>query len=205
MSQQLSGLAAAFRQAVAREEAERKQQQDLEKKRAQSNIEAEATRKAAAQAARVALITELSQFAQALGDVKVNATKSGLSMTRGSHTVTFQADGDEDRLALTAATLDGSHIERDVAGDWLLCLRLGDKIHYRQLVTDGLEEIMVHGLGYPRPQTQSESTAPAEAAPRAAANANATTLRADPEARATVDPKRPSPGSTAKDLTDPFA
>jgi hypothetical protein len=202
--QKLSGLAAAFRTAVAREEAERKAQTKRENDDTSQAKAHEAKRIADAQAARASLIDELVEFGKSLSIVKVSKTKTGVRLTRADHALAFTIAGEEDRLDVKSPATTGSYVERDVTGDWLLTLTNAGNTRYLQLVTDGLEELLVVSLGFPRPETPAPAEAPSPVRIAADSSAPRKPLP-DPEDRGTIDPNRPPPGSRVKDLNDPFS
>jgi hypothetical protein len=201
--QKLSGLAAAFRTAVAREEDERRAKSEREAQRSTSAEALEAERIAQAQAARVDLIAELVDFGKSLETLQVKKTKGGVSYSRGDSKLIFKPTGNEDRLEISSPETAGSYVERDVTGDWLLTLCTDSRTQYLQLVTDGLEELLVLALGFPRPQEPAPAATPAPV--RVSSSGKSRKPTPDPEVRGTVDPNNPPPGSRVKDLTDPFA
>ena len=97
----------------------------------------------------------------------------------------------------------GSYVERDVTGDWLLTLNTAGKTRYLQLVTDGLEELLVLSLGFPRPEAAAPAEAPTPV--RVASSSEPRKPAPDPESRGTIDPNNPPPGSRVKDFIDPFS
>ena len=161
-------------------------------------------RKVAAQAARAALLKELCSFGNSLGDVSVKKSKVRARFIRQSHQLDFNPEGEEDLIQVSSKEGNLGSIARDVAGDWLLSLTKGGATEHFQLITAGLEELLVVALDFPRPQAP-EPKLPEAPIRVSAVPTKAKEPRPDPTARATVDPSKPTPGSTVKDLHDPFA
>ena len=151
----LSALASAFKDAI-KEDNEKKNAEavaaaaaEAERKRLEAE---EKERQRAAQKARAELLAELAAFAADLGlDVKKDK-KTSVTIKNGDCKLTLRAEGEEDTLCIEYEGSDESdHIARDVAGDWLLTRRVDGDYQHLQLITEGLQELLVDGLGLPRP------------------------------------------------------
>jgi hypothetical protein len=154
----LSALASAFKDAIKEEEAIESAEAiaaaaaEAEQKRLEAEEKDQAL---AAQKARAELLDELAKFVKDLGIEAKKTKKTGLTIKRGDRKLVLTPVGDEDKLIVKYEGSDESdHIARDVAGDWLLTRRVDGDYQHLELITDGLQELLVDGVGLPRPGGQ---------------------------------------------------
>lgn len=144
MSGRESGLAARFRKAVL--------DRDQARKQAEEDAKLAGER---ARAARAELLTELVAFAREIGVVRAVPEKDGLTLRFGDRYLHFGADGDGDRLKIEFEGMgDEQHAVYRQAelGDRWVYVRLRKHREDRIPLFDaGLEELLVRGLGMPKP------------------------------------------------------
>ena len=149
MTQRGSGLAARFRRAVQSEEEARRQAEDDRRKRLES-----------ARTARVQLFQELAAFAEETGFLKAQISGTGVTLRYRERFVHFAARGDADAVAveIEGAPDEEHSLYREAALDdkWVwVCKRRGREDR-QPLFDKGLEELLVRGLGLPRPSDEAD-------------------------------------------------
>jgi hypothetical protein len=172
----LDDLAQAFNQAVrARDEADTAAAAHADEIRAA--LEADrAARLAEGQAARERVLDQIAAFALKIDAVRVDRNATGLILASGARAIAFEPDGDEDGVAIAGLGGADDALSRDVDGEWMVTL------HGRHLplVPHGLADLLVHGLGLPRPPgLPSETPAPA--------------VKRAPRLNTSIAPPRPGP------------
>ena len=146
-----SGLADRFRRAVESEEQARKRE-DEDRQR----------RQLAAQAARETLFRDLLEFARALGFINAGLSGGALSMRHGDREVRFLPVGDSDRVEVDwEQQAEGErhqlYREANLNHRWVWVFTRRTREDRLPLFDDGLEEILVRGLGLPRPDDVDEA------------------------------------------------
>lgn len=147
-------LASRFKAAIQREE-DRARHEEEARLRAE---QAAAARLQALDTAREDLLSELEAFAKELGDTMVRRSKLKLRLTRGEHelilswkahapelAVAFEGSDDEDRLVYDLET-----------ETWHLYLARARLVFF----DEGFEELVISGLGLPRPEAPPLSPSP---------------------------------------------
>lgn len=112
--------------------------------------------------AREALLDDLEAFARAVGHVAVQRDDDGLTVRFGLRGLRFEPMGEGDRLRVTLegwpATADHRiYREQDLGDRWVLSYRKHGNEDRVPLFDKGLEELMVSGLGLPRPEPLPEA------------------------------------------------
>lgn len=143
MSERSSGLAARFRRAVEREQST---QQD----------EAVAARRAAEEAAtaREALLEDLHGLASDMGFLEVERSEDGLSLRYGERCLHFAPIGEGDLGVEVEGAGDTTYRlyrQAELGDRWVYLRRRGRREDRLPLFDQGLEELLVTGLGLPRP------------------------------------------------------
>lgn len=147
----------------------------------EADAERSATRQAAAAeaiddgAARMELFDRLREFADRIGVIEAISDDDTLIFVYGDRRVRFSADGAG--VIVTPEGWPGAETSRAwpeaaLSGRWVLEFRRHARDEQMPLFERGLEEILVHGLGMPRPEAvdrpMSPRTARAMLAPAAA-------------------------------------
>jgi len=143
MSERWSRFATRFRRAIQTE------RQAAEAAQAA----AEATAEAAA-AARDALLAQLAQLAHDIGALDVQSGPDGLTLRFGERSLRFAPEGDGELLVSFEGI--GEHIHRlfrqpELQDRWIYARGSGQEEVRLPLLDQGLEELLVRGLGLPRP------------------------------------------------------
>ena len=197
----LKGLASRFRATMDQIEEEAQAAERLESVLAAERKLAEAEAKKLAEAARAArseLVGELADFGSDLGRVDVTRKGDRLVFSRERRTLTFSPEGDEDRVAVVFKGSKGVYLQRDDEQEWELILpEVGLDEARRLPLVIGLEELLVAGLGLPRPRF-----VPAAAAPKKTKKEKK--KAASVKVQNPVKPKGPTPGSGLSDQKGPL-
>jgi hypothetical protein len=153
MSKKGSGLAARFRRAVQ------------QRKTAVESAEAEQERlEAEAVAARLALFEELGAFAVSTGFLSAARDGDTLVLSHEGRSLRFEQAGRPEHVRvvpLPAAEGETHLLYRQVElGDrWIWQYHRGRREYRLPLFDDGLEELLVRGLGLPRPGEEEPEAA----------------------------------------------
>ena len=149
MGRKGAGLAARFRRAIR---SERDEQAEQERAR-MAALEA-------ARAAREALLGELGELGRAIGFVDVAQAENSVTFryttSDGARELVFEAVGDADRVGVRF-TGQASHERHELYRQpelndlWVWSRRRARREDRLPLFDDGLEELLVRGLGLPRP------------------------------------------------------
>jgi hypothetical protein len=157
MERKGSSLAARFRRALDGE-AERSRLAEQERLR-----EAEAARRA-----RAALLDDLEAFGRQIGHLAVVRDEAGLTLRRGERSVRFEPADDGDRLRVLVDGSDehGGRVYREARLEhrWVWSFLRRGREERLPLFDAGLEELMVMGLGLPRPGSDESATSAAASA-----------------------------------------
>lgn len=175
MSQDLDKLAASFNAAIddaARREAEADADTAAARKQLESRRLAERERN---EAARNELLATLQRFAEGIDALRVERTDSGLVLAYRDRALSIDLLGDSAALAIVGGPNRGDRIDLDVAGEWILTLG-GNS---RALLPYGLQELLVRGLGMPRPSQAVSDPGP----PR---------IKRAPRIQSSIAPPRPA-------------
>ncbi len=148
-----AGLANRFRRAVESEEVARKrEEEDLQRRQAE------------ARAARTTLFGDLLAFAKDTGFLQAGLSAGALSMRHGDREVRFLPVGDADRVEVDWEEQEDTerHVlyrEANLGHRWVWVFTRRRREDRLPLFDDGLEEILVRGLGLPRPDgTEGQGT-----------------------------------------------
>jgi len=140
-----SRLAARFRSAVSRKGAEER----ADEQRRDEQL-------ALGRAAREELLQDLKEVGDAIGVVKVRADEAGLSLANGDLELRFERLGEADRVRvhLPGRGKEDNQLYRqaELGGQWVWSRIRGKRETRVKLFDAGLEELLVHGLGLPRPE-----------------------------------------------------
>ena len=149
MHPKVEQLAARFKAALDDVEAGRRRRQ-----------EAEAQGRAAARAAREKLLSDLAEFAQAVGHITVGKADGRLTLAWGGQSLTFAEVGDAGliRVVMGDDTADAEaspiriyqHPRLD--GAWVLGVMRDGIEDVEPLFEAGLVHLLAEGLGMPRPE-----------------------------------------------------
>lgn len=152
MAKRGSGLAARFRKAIV-SESEAKEQAEAARKRAEG----------AAKAARDELLRDLAEFGRELGFARVHLSPTVVTLTHGQHRLRFTAD---DGTGVNV-TFEGQgdevfrlYREPQLANRWIFAFTRRKQEHRLPLFDQGLEELLVLGLGLPRPAGDGDDEEP---------------------------------------------
>lgn len=148
MSERSSRMAARFRRAVERE-------------RRTVEQEAEAAREAAesSRAARGALLDDLEGLANDMGFLEVERSAEGLTLRYGERFLHFAPIGEGDLGVEVEGTGDEEHRlyrQAELGNRWVYLRRRRRREDRLPLFDQGLEELLVGGLGLPRPDDEDE-------------------------------------------------
>jgi hypothetical protein len=139
-----SRLAARFRQAVTDREAERRRAED-EAARAMEQ----------ARRARTELLADLRAFAREIGAVEAVPDGDGLTLRYGERFVHFEPEGDRDRVRVEVEGAgDEEHYlyrQPELGDRWVYARRRRLREDRMPLFDQGLEDLLVRGLGLPPP------------------------------------------------------
>lgn len=151
-----SGLASRFRRAVS----------ELDDARRRAAEEAERARQEA-QAARAALFADLARFATDVGAIQAVAEPDGLSLRYGGRQVRFVAEGEHDRIRVERDGDEPGTVFRQPELDyrWVYARRRRGREERVPLLDQGLEDLLVNGLGLPPPSNEA-AAAPASSRDR---------------------------------------
>lgn len=158
MDGRVSRLAARFKKAVRDESQARRDAEDAAARAGES-----------ARRARTALLAELLELAEQIGAVRASREGDGVTLRYGERYLHFEPEGDHDRVT----------VEFEGAGDEVHYLyrqaELGDRwVYVRQkrfrddrvpLYDAGIEELLVRGLGMPRPGEDAGDDDPNDGGP----------------------------------------
>ena len=148
MSERSSRLAARFRRAVQRDQSTRARQAE------QAQQAAEASR-----AAREALLEDLRGLAGDMGFLTVERSRDGLTLRYGERFVHFAPIGEGDLEVEVEGTGDTVHRlyrQAELGNRWVYLRRRGRREDRLPLFDQGLEELLVNGLGLPRPSDDDD-------------------------------------------------
>lgn len=192
-------LAARFRAAVERAEADAKKKVD--------NAEA-------ARTARDALLVDLIAFAKAVGVLETKKSKTGVVISRGEKLIKFDREGDDGGVRVKLS--DREMVARYVEGEW----QLGEGSSAKPLWDEGLIWLLVNWLDLPTPSdvgapapaadpvsTVSIRPKPVKAAAKAAVEEPAPTAKPGATIPPDATKKRPKgshPGSSLRELKNPW-
>ncbi len=140
-----SRLAARFRQAVEREEATRRREEELRQRALDEG-----------RAARETLLKELAEIGRGIGVLSVAQDASGLALKYRDRRLQFLRDGEGDRVRLAWEGLaDGEehwlYRQSELGNRWVYARRKKPRDDRLPLFDQGLEELLVRVLGLPRP------------------------------------------------------
>lgn len=139
-----SRLAARFRQAVSEQE---QAKQQAEQQRALATAEA--------QRARAELLVELEAFGREIGVVRVARQGEALTLRYGERYVQFEPNGDQDRLSVTIEGVKDEELwlfrQPELGNRWVAVRRRRSREDRVPLFDQGLEDLLVRGLGLPAP------------------------------------------------------
>jgi len=141
-----SELASRFRAVVGALEARRQREEDDRRRRLEQG-----------RAARDALLTDLLAFGEAIGHVVTarDAETGAVSLSFGERELVFEGvgDGDKVKITVTGASRDEHRLyrEAELGHRWVWRFRRAGQEERMPLFDAGLEELMVGGLGLPRP------------------------------------------------------
>ena len=148
-----SRLAARFRKAVLDRDEARRQAEDEAKRGAER-----------ARAARAQLLTELVVLAREIGVVQVAPEPDGLTLRFGERYLHFGAEGDGDRLKVEFEGMgDEEHAlyrQAELGERWVYSRRRRNRDDRVPFYDAGLEELLVRGLGLPKPGEDEPPPAP---------------------------------------------
>ncbi len=143
------GLADRFKRALDKGEDERARDRQAAERRA-----------AEEEAARTLLLDQLSEFAEAVGHVSFRRSAEGLVLRRGERGLRFLVEGNAGlkvQVEGWPAASDHSLAREAALGDrWVLSFVKHGQTEKMPLFDRGLEELMVQGLGLPRPDAEPE-------------------------------------------------
>jgi hypothetical protein len=144
-----SRLAARFRKAVKSRDEEAREAADAAK-RAQEE----------AQRARTQLLSDLEGLARDIGVVKVQRERDGITLRYGERYLFLGPEGDHDRVRIEFEGMGDEvhhlHRQAELGHRWVH-VRAGRFREDRLPLFDaGLEELLVRGLGLPRPGEEPE-------------------------------------------------
>lgn len=191
-------LAARFRAAVERAEADAKQKVD----------DSDVARKA-----RDSLFTDLVAFANAVGVLEAKKSRTGVVIARGEKVIKFDRGGDDGSVLIKLS--DREMTARHAGGEWLI----GEGTSAKPLWDEGITWLLVNWLDLPTPTDGPAPTAdpvstvsirptPAKAAAKAAVEAPpATTHKSGATEAPDATKKRPKgshPGSSLRELKNPW-
>lgn len=147
MAERGRSLADRFRRAVEGDAARRAREEAEEQGRRER-----------ASAARAALFRDLAGFADGVGVVQARPLEAGLALVYGARELRFVAVGDGDAVEVGWLDMDPeeSHrlfLEERLGGAWVWARkrRMRPREDQTLLWDAGLEELLVIGLGLPRP------------------------------------------------------
>jgi hypothetical protein len=148
-----SRLAARFRQAVDDREALRRQAEESARAAAED-----------ARSARQRLLADIEQIARDIGSIDVSRPSGALQLRLKGRVLGFAAaKGDGDRIDVTVdLPSDGEHWlyrQQELGARWVYAHKRGVRDDRVPLFDQGLEELLVRGLGLP-PPTPEASPAP---------------------------------------------
>lgn len=128
----------------------------LDRDQAQKQAEDDAKRAAErARTARAQLLTELVALAREIGVLQVAPEKDGLTLRFGERYLHFGADGDGDRLKIEFEGMgDEEHTlyrQAELGERWVYSRRRKHRDDRVPFFDAGLEELLVRGLGMPKP------------------------------------------------------
>lgn len=151
----VSRLAARFRKAVEDREAARQSAQELARKAAVD-----------AQQARLELFRDLSALAKEIGGLQVGPDGEGITIRSGDRYLHLAPQGDHDRVSIEFEGMgDEEHSlyrQAELGHRWVYSRKRRFREDRIPLFDAGLEELLVHGLGLPRPSDDP----PPDPAPR---------------------------------------
>lgn len=120
--------------------------------------EAERTRRERASAARSALFRDLVAFAANAGVIASRSLEAGVALSFGGRELRFVAVGDGDAVEVGWADMDPEeshrlYLEERLGGAWVWARkrRMRPREEQELFWDAGLEELLVVGLGLPRP------------------------------------------------------
>jgi hypothetical protein len=139
-----SRLAARFRQAVDDREAQRRQAEEAARAAAED-----------ARSARQRLLADIEQIARDIGAIDVSKPSGGLQLRLAGRVLGFAAKGEGDRIEVTLdLPSDGEHWlyrQQELGARWVYAHKRGVRDDRVPLFDQGLEELLVRGLGLPPP------------------------------------------------------
>jgi len=146
-----SRLAARFRKAVEDRDAARRQAEEAARAAAED-----------ARAARVRVLKDLESLARDIGFVDVTrvAATHAVEMRHQGRTLTFTPAGDADRVDIAMPDATGEehwlYRQAELGQRWVYARKKRGKDDRVPLFDLGLEEILIRGLGLPRPEEEAE-------------------------------------------------
>ena len=139
-----SRLAARFRKAVDDRDALQRQAEEAARTAAED-----------ARSARQRLLSDLEGIARDIGDIEVTRPSGGLQLRHRGRVLGFVAKGDTDRIDVTLdAASDGEHWlyrQQELGARWVYARKRGVRDDRVPLFDQGLEDLLVRGLGLPPP------------------------------------------------------
>lgn len=149
-----SRLAARFRKAVEDQDQSKRKQQEATRRTAE-----------AARAARAELLRDLASLARDIGVLQVSEGSDGLTLRYRERYLHFAPDGDGDRVRVEFEGMgdEEHHLYRQAElGDrWVHAKRKRFRDDRVPLFDQGIEDLLVRGLGLPKPS--EDAPAPAAA------------------------------------------
>lgn len=186
-------LASRLRAAVEEAEAERARESEARRRRLEEGA-----------AAREALFGQLESFAGLVGHLAVQRDGDGVVLRYGDRALRFEAHGDGDEVRVRVEGWPGASEHAlgrsaDLADRWVLTYRRHGREERMPFFDAGLEELMVQGLGMPRPEATPDRPMSARTAAALAAPASEPPLRVVSSSPDAPRVARPNGADGAKD------
>jgi hypothetical protein len=145
-----SRLAARFRKAVEDRDAARRQAEEAARAAAED-----------ARAARLRVLGDLESLARDIGSIEVtrSGTPAALQLKHNGRTLTFTPVGEADRIDIGMQDAAGEehwlYRQPELGQRWVYARKRRGKEDRVPLFDLGLEEVLVRGLGLPRPEDEA--------------------------------------------------
>jgi hypothetical protein len=139
-----SRLAARFRKAVLDQDDSRNKQEDSARRARE-----------AAQAARLQLLADLASIGREIGALRVEEGKDGLTLRFRERYLHFGPEGDGDRVRVEFEGMgdeeNALYRQAELGDKWVHSRRRRGREDRAPLFDQGLEDLLVRGLGLPKP------------------------------------------------------
>jgi len=211
MAIKLGGLAAKLKAGIDAAERARREEEEA----ARLAEERAAKAKERAQAAREEMLGELHAFGKQVEHFKVRKAKGALTISFDGRKLVFSPEGDMDRIDVVSDDGTRHHLTRDEVEEWEVVL--AEANGPRRLPLElGLEELVTRYLSVPladAPEEAAEPPAPApeptpapapEATPPEKKAASAPTTNTTESKRIPAPRGKAPPGSTLRELSNPW-